>query len=430
MIGVLSNPKEEITIADIQDLIDSEVPEGEQIEFKRELQARGNGSPDPWMSDQSSIGDRAKNQILEEAVAFANAHGGALLLGIKESESAPPVAAELLPIPRCAELAERLKLIFRDCVEPQLPVIDVFAVPKDGDSGVIVIRVGRSRNAPHRVTKTLVCPIRRADRCEEMSMREIQDMTINVSRGLERLDRRLTERSERFQEEFKRLNTPNDAFGFRMTAAPVGDEIQLNRVFEQGRILNEFNVLWHTVTRQINDREQVFNHPHELPPNYWRPILRGARAELDYDHALTGHTLNSYKELHCDGLLELGFVSCRSLFDRPCIPPDWPIVLFLNLAIWTQHIRIQADAPRSEYALEVEIFVKGTHIPVMNPHAMRPPSCTLQSGATRFPRYPLSDGDEILELLTLFERDFWNSLGQDVGPEENNLIIKAVPGAI
>ena len=260
-------------------------------------------------------------------------------------------------------------------------------------------------------------------------MREIQDMTLNVSRGLERLEKRLSERSERFQDEFKRLATPEDAFGFRMTAAPVGNEIQFNRVFEQGGILNKFNVLWHKVTRQINGREQVFDYPHELPPKYWRPILRGTRAELDYDHALTGHTLNSYKELHCDGLIELGFVSCRSLFDKPCIPPTWPIVIFLNLAIWAQHVRIQADAPTAEYALEVEIYVKGNHILVMNPNAMRPPSCTLQSGATRFPRYPLSDGDEILELLALFERDFWNTLGQDVGSEENNLIIKAVAKA-
>ena len=248
MIAVLSKPKDEITIADIQDLIDSEVPEGEQIEFKGTLPAKGDGTPDHWMSEQKRIGDRAKNGILKEAIAFANAHGGALLLGIKESESKPPTAAEISPIPRCAELAERLKLVFRDCVEPQLPVLDIFSVPTDSESGVVIIRFGRSRLAPHRVTKTLVCPIRRADRCEEMSMREIQDMTLNISRGLERLDKRLSERSERFGEEFNRLTSPEDAFGFRMTAAPVGDEIRFDRVFHQRKIIEKYNVPWHAVT--------------------------------------------------------------------------------------------------------------------------------------------------------------------------------------
>ena len=189
MIEVLSKPSGQIGITDIESLIASKVPEGEQIEFKGNLPAKGQ-TLDPWESGSDQIGDRAKDKILEEVVAFANAHGGALLLGIKESDTKPPVATKISPIPRCQDLAERLKLVFRDCVEPQLPRLEVFAVPvpTKNESGVIILRVGRSRLAPHRVTRTLVCPIRRSDRCEEMTMREIQDMTLNVSRGLERLE--------------------------------------------------------------------------------------------------------------------------------------------------------------------------------------------------------------------------------------------------
>ena len=150
MILVLSKPRDEITISDIEYLIESQVPEGEQIEFKETLPAKGDGSPDPWISG-GNIGDRAKNVILEGAVAFANAHGGALLLGIKESESKPPTAADISPVPRCAELAERLKLIFRDRVEPPLPVLDIIAVPTKDESGVVIIRVGPlSERAPPR----------------------------------------------------------------------------------------------------------------------------------------------------------------------------------------------------------------------------------------------------------------------------------------
>ena len=68
-------------------------------------------------------------------------------------------------------------------------------------------------------------------------MREIQDMTLNVLRGLERLDKRLSERSGRFPEEYKRLETPEDAFRIRVTAAPVGDAIRFDRVFGQGSII-------------------------------------------------------------------------------------------------------------------------------------------------------------------------------------------------
>ena len=438
MIGVLSKPRDEIDISDIQDLIDSEVPEGEQIEFKRELQARGNGSPDPWMSDQSSIGDRAKNQILEEAVAFANAHGGALLLGIKESKSKPPVAAEISLIPRCAELAERLKLIFRDCVEPQLPVLDIFAVPTDGESGVVIIHVGRSRNAPHRNMKTLVCPIRRADRCEEMSMREIQDMTLNVSRGLERLDKRLAERSERFQEEFNRLKTPDDAFGIRMTAAPVGEGIRFDRVYGQGRIMQELDVPWSVVGRQSSNGTQNLETPTYFPPQYWRPILRGARAEIDNIYsAEIPHLQIAYRELHCDGLIEMGFLSVGSSFREWPFPPDWPIVIFANLAVWADYVRKQADSPVAEYVLEVEICTLGNTAIHIGRDGSR--SRAMFSGIRhlenlfpklfdlKFPRYPLGDSDEIPKLLAWFYRDFWNSLGKDVGSEESVFRIEGWP---
>ena len=146
MIPVLSKPLDQIGPGDIQELIDSEVPEGEQIEFKRSLRSKGDGTPDRRLTHGDGIGERARDQILEEAVAFANAYGGALVLGIAESEANPPIAAGTSPIPRCAELAERLKLVFRDCVEPQIPRVEIGAVPteENGDGGVMTSRAGYS----------------------------------------------------------------------------------------------------------------------------------------------------------------------------------------------------------------------------------------------------------------------------------------------
>ena len=132
MIDMLSKPVGEITIGDIQTLIESTIPESEQIEFK-EAPPATNGI-DPWMSG-GNIGDHAKNKILEEVVAFANAYGGVLLLGVKESSTNPSTAEEINPVPRCADLADRLKLVFRDCVEPHLPRVEIVGVPVKDDSG-------------------------------------------------------------------------------------------------------------------------------------------------------------------------------------------------------------------------------------------------------------------------------------------------------
>ena len=136
--------------------------------------------------DNGKLGSYAKDRILREVVAFANAYGGVLVLGIDESDEKPAVATGIAPIPRCEDLAESLKLVFRDRVEPQLARIDIAGIPTEGDGyGVVVIRVGKSRLAPHRDRRTLICPVRSADRSEEMTMRQIQDMTLNTARGLE-----------------------------------------------------------------------------------------------------------------------------------------------------------------------------------------------------------------------------------------------------
>ena len=463
MTEVLSKPADQIDIHDIESLIESKVPEGEQIEFKESLPTE-DGSADPWMS-KKNLGKRAKDTILEEAAAFANAYGGVLLLGIGESNTKPPVAAKISPILHCTELAERLKLVFRDRVEPQLPRLDIFAVPTKGDDGVIVISVGRSRFAPHCVkfeNKRFVCPVRRSDRCEKMTMREIQDMTLNVSRGLERLEKRLSERSERFQQEFKRLETPEDAFGIRMTATPVGDDIRFERVFRENSIVEELdepwrNVLYRPGSGETGPRlgrdgyiksvpelmsgrsgsERVIDDAlrgRDIFPSSWRPRLRVARAEPDLNHFSTGLLRNSYREIHCDGLVELGFVAevfryisegkprASSLSSKLVIP------MFANLAVWADRVRCQAGIPAAEYALEIEIYAKGGSVQVGLEGVvigMGFEEGTLQPDVKI--RYSLGSPDEFNHLLQLFDRDFQNSCGREILDDQGTYAIQNLP---
>ena len=426
MIDINSIPAEQICVNAIEALIETQVPEGEQIEFKESLSESGR-SPDPWMEGNSRIGERARNRILEETVAFANAHGGTLIIGIKESKSKPPVASEIKPLPRCVELADRLKLIFRDCVEPQVPRLEVLGVLTERDKGVVILRAGRSRLAPHRVIPSRVCPVRRADRCESLTMREIQEMTLNVSRGMERFDKRLVDRSERFRREFDMLATPGDAFGFRFTGLPVGEEIQFDRVYRQGKIIDDLWSQWRTVTQVRFDR--CLQCPYEFPPSNWRPILRGARADIrpfGKEHLEIG-----YQELHCDGLLELGYAACSQLspFDR-----DLALVLFTNTAAWANQIRNKASAPMAEYGLEVEVYAVGKSARVGDPNDRNLTAMINMAEGRRdygevdklapeisnikFPRYTLDDEEAFSRLLSIFDRDFLNWLGKDVEGEE------------
>lgn len=432
MIDILSLPADQIGADHIHALITSAVPESELIEFKEALSAKGQNA-DPWMLDQRRLGDRAKDKLLSEGVAFANAYGGALLLGIRESNTRPPVAIGIEPIPQCAALAERLTLVFRDRVEPPLPSIEIFAVPTRGDDGVVIIRAARSRLGPHRITKTRVCPVRRADRCEEMSMRDIQDMTLNMSKGLQRLELALRKRSQRFPDEFDRLSVSEDAFGIRLTAMPVGDDIRVPKVFQNGDISRELSRPPVTVSRcdeagdqrQLEGLQQVFG----FNPLAWRPLLRGARAE-DPQRS-TGSPLHSfcYMELHASGLIEVGILSVRMFgpalgFEaKPIpIPAESPVVDFSHLAIWADQLRNASSSPASEYAIDIEIRVTGDDVGVAHSQYYR--LGALKKGDLRFPTYSFGDIEGLPGLAALFEADFWNSLGRDIGAAQGSLVIQ------
>ena len=344
MTEVLSKGAEQIGPDDIHSLIESNVPEGQHVEFKETLPAENN-SVDPWIrtGGEKGIGKYARNCLLEEGVAFANAYGGVLVIGIEESSSEPPIASHIRPLPMCAELARELRQVFRDCVEPQIPRLEISPVAIKDEDGVVVIRVGKSRLAPHRVWPTRSCKIRRADSSVEMTMREIQDMTLNMSRGLQGVENRLLERSECFSQELGWIESQDVAFGIRVTAVPLGDEIRFDRVFRRGSILEDLKASVRGVSLYSESSEKRDLDAHaDLEATFWRPKVRAARADSDSYLINRGPNYNrlppeenSYREIHCDGLVELGYVAgyWSQHESQAYLPPDLPVLLFANLLV-------------------------------------------------------------------------------------------------
>ena len=434
MTAVLTKPAAQIGSGDIQVLIAESVPESAQIEFKESLPAKGSGDPDPWMQGNGRIGDRARNEILEEVAAFANAYGGALVLGIADDGAIPPVAANVAPLPRCADLAERFRQVFGACVDPPLPTLDIVSVPTDVDSGVIVFRTGRSRRGPHRVKPTRECPIRRDDRCEALSMREIQDMTLNLARGTERLERRLQERSRKFEEEFQRLETPDDAFGFRMTAVPVGDEIRFGSVYTGDNLIEELRPPQVEIGRGLNNRDsrlRTIRNSYGMHFDDWRPMLRAARVDESHyrDRRVERY---AYAEIHADGLLEWGFLSNRLIrgFDTPentiemKFDSETPISTLAGLLVWADRVRQRASAPGAEYAVQPQFRVTAHSVNVGgNDDSVIVGS--IKRNDTDFPLYPLEASGEIDQTVARFETDFWNYFGKDPGSRSRELLVIA-----
>lgn len=126
---------EDITEADLEALVESQVSETKTIEYKQALLA---GS------------DSAKKEFLADVSSLANAGGGHLIYGIREEEGVPQEICGLEVTDADAEIL-RLESMMRDGIRPRIPATKVSHVPMPSDKVAIVIEIPRSWAGPHRV---------------------------------------------------------------------------------------------------------------------------------------------------------------------------------------------------------------------------------------------------------------------------------------
>jgi len=178
----------DIVWADLEALVVGTVAEGPNLEYKRTL-ADPNGGDDPWIKGQDRIGRPARDELAREIVAFANAYGGLLLLGVDEKKGSGAAQA-LAPLPRCTDLAERLQRAIGDIVDPPMPGFDVRAIPSpEGDGrGIIALRVSASSAAPHGYAEPPQTYVRRGTSATPMTMRNLQAVFWDARTRRERVD--------------------------------------------------------------------------------------------------------------------------------------------------------------------------------------------------------------------------------------------------
>ena len=130
-MGLTNKALSDLTIKDLNQLIESGVQEGPLIEYKSKTYGKA---------------DADKKEFLKDISSFANHHGGHLILGISETGGVPN---ELSPIVGTDADSERLRLesLARDDIEPRIVGIQMTSI-QVGESGfVIIIRIPKSWNA-------------------------------------------------------------------------------------------------------------------------------------------------------------------------------------------------------------------------------------------------------------------------------------------
>ncbi len=128
---------DEITKEDLQSLIDNSISEHKTIEYKQSL---------------SIHSDREKKEFLADVSSFANASGGDLIYGMSEKNGEPKKIEGLNNENIDAEIL-KLESMIRDCIEPRISgIISQPIKLSDLSKTVLIIRIPKSWNSPHRVS--------------------------------------------------------------------------------------------------------------------------------------------------------------------------------------------------------------------------------------------------------------------------------------
>ena len=156
---------------DLQELDEAQVPEGLRLDFK--LTNYGKSDSD-------------KRELLKDVSALANSHGGHLVIGIEETEGVATNVAGV-DIDADAEIL-RMEQILRNAIDPPISGIRMRSIPLSIGRKVLLLRIPRSWNPPHRVTAqgTNRFYIRHSAGVHEPSVEELRALFNQSATALER----------------------------------------------------------------------------------------------------------------------------------------------------------------------------------------------------------------------------------------------------
>ncbi|MBR0803592.1 ATP-binding protein [Bradyrhizobium japonicum] len=342
-MAFLNRPFDEISKDDLQRLVAAETAEDSTIEFKREVEIDAAGR----------VRDASRNDIAREIVAFANAQGGTLVIGIEESDDDPKRAKSPMPFPNCYDLAERLRRAVFEIIEPKLPMLHSKAVLTEEDGrGMIVFVVPQSRRAPHRVETLRDCFRRTGSESRKMTMREIQELTLAVAAGAGNLERRLHSLAESFNATVLALRAqmdnsiPHHTFcEIRFSAVPLAD-LWLGKIIGK----SELAPVMPSIGYEIFGKRTDFNYPWGRETRTGHPIVRGHRRTT----TAGGRSMVLFDEIHCDGAVTIAAVH---LTERLYF--GWILSQISALLCTIDMVRTYAGAPDAEYAVQLEARVSG-----------------------------------------------------------------------
>jgi hypothetical protein len=121
------------TKKDLENLIKNKIEEGSELEYKS--------------SGALEKSDKAKSEIAKDVSAMANAVGGLIIYGIKESSHVP---REITPIDRNKFSKEWLEQVINSGISPKIEGLKIISISVNGDDGAVYVIEIPQGNTAHQ----------------------------------------------------------------------------------------------------------------------------------------------------------------------------------------------------------------------------------------------------------------------------------------
>jgi len=133
---MFNKPISELTLADIESLVENGVPESRILDYKLKL---------PGKSDSD------RKEFLGDVTSFANTLGGYIIYGIKE-EKGIAVGVEGFETDNIDDDMLRLENLIRDGIEPRIIGYKINYLKLDNGKYILILQIPKSILAPHWVS--------------------------------------------------------------------------------------------------------------------------------------------------------------------------------------------------------------------------------------------------------------------------------------
>ena len=162
---MIHRPLAAVTEADLVTLIEQAIPEGRSLEYKRDLPADTRDAKAEFLADLSS---------------FANTSGGDLIFGFEESAGVP-TALLGVDVDDPDALGLRFENMCRDNIEPRIQGLQIRCIPLSSGRYAVMVRIGLSWQAPHRIRQTSVFAARNSRGKYPMDVAELRTAFLNAA---------------------------------------------------------------------------------------------------------------------------------------------------------------------------------------------------------------------------------------------------------